>query len=108
MKSRVGARRLGCVVFSMAAQVLVALAQLARGQPPSSAQPEGLRQNTLAVHALVNVKVVLAPGRSIEKGTIVVRDGVIVTVGESDDTIPPADARVWDLAGRTFYPGLID
>src|SRR5439155_19544176 len=35
-------------------------------------------------------------------------DGVIVAVGEAGDTTPPADARVWDLAGRTVYPGLID
>jgi len=77
-------------------------------QPPSTVQPDGLRQNTPAVHALVNARLVLSPGRTIEKGTVVVRDGVIVAVGEAGDTVPPADARVWDLSGRTVYAGLID
>ena len=42
----------------------------------------------------------------IEKGTIVVRDGVIEAVGA--DVKPPADARVIDLAGKTAYAGLVD
>ncbi|HZN66177.1 MAG TPA: amidohydrolase family protein, partial [Tepidisphaeraceae bacterium] len=77
-------------------------------QPPTTVPPDGLRDNTPAVHALVNAKLVLSPGRSIERGTVVVRDGVIVAVGASADVTPPAEARVWDLAGREVYPGLID
>jgi imidazolonepropionase-like amidohydrolase len=91
---------------------LVALASLAilgghtAAAPPSTAPVEGLRQNTPAVHALTNVRIVPEPGRVIDKGTIVVRDGVIEAVGA--DVKPPADARVWDLAGKTVYAGLID
>jgi N-acetylglucosamine-6-phosphate deacetylase len=94
------------MLLAAAAVALVGAAVLA--QPPSTAQPEGLRDNTPAVHALVNARLVLAPGRTIDKGTVVIRDGTIVAVGASDDTSPPADARVWDLAGRTVYPGIID
>src|SRR5262249_55030486 len=46
------------------------------------------------------------PGRIIDKGTIVVRDGVIEAVGP--DVKPPVDARVIDLNGKSAYAGLID
>ncbi len=66
----------------------------------------GIRENTPAVHALKNLTIVVAPGKRIERGTIVVRDGVIESAGES--VAVPADARVWDCSGLTAYPGLID
>ncbi|MBA3848907.1 MAG: amidohydrolase [Opitutus sp.] len=48
----------------------------------------------------------MAPGRVIEKGTLVVRDGVVAAVGA--EVAVPADARVWDVAGATVYPGFIE
>jgi N-acetylglucosamine-6-phosphate deacetylase len=48
----------------------------------------------------------MAAERVLEKGTLVVRDGMIEAVGA--DVQPPADARIWDLRGKTIYPGLID
>jgi Tol biopolymer transport system component len=42
----------------------------------------------------------------IARGTLVVRDNEIVAVGAN--VLPPADARVIDLNGRTIMPGLID
>jgi N-acetylglucosamine-6-phosphate deacetylase len=104
------ARRLsGCAVL-LAAFIAVSLIRpVARGQaPPSTTPPEGLRENTPAVHALVNAKLVVAPGRTIDNGTVIVRDGVIVAVGAGTDVAAPADARVWDLNGKMIYPGLID
>jgi N-acetylglucosamine-6-phosphate deacetylase len=74
--------------------------------PPRTAPVEGLRENTPAVWALTNLRVVTEPGKTIDKGTIVLRDGVIEAVGP--DVKPPADARVIDLAGKTAYAGLID
>ncbi len=59
-----------------------------------------------AVHALTQVRIVVAPGQVIDSGTVVVRDGVIVAAGA--DVEPPADARVWDHEGHTVYAGLID
>ena len=85
-----------------------AFAFLARAQVDSTVPPDGLRENTPNVHALVNAKLVLSPGRVIEKGSLVLRDGAIVAIGSSDGIKPPADARVWDLSGKTIYPGLID
>ena len=74
--------------------------------PPTTVPIEGLRQNTPAVHALTNLRIIPEPGKVIDKGTIVIRDGVIEAVGA--ELKPPADARIWDLTGKTAYPGLID
>ncbi|MBI3567502.1 MAG: amidohydrolase family protein [Gemmatimonadetes bacterium] len=56
--------------------------------------------------ALTNARVETVTRGVIEKGTIVIRDGLIAAVGA--DVPIPADARVLDLAGRTVAPGLID
>ncbi len=66
----------------------------------------GIRQNTPAVHAFTNARIVVSPGVVIDKGTLVMRDGVITAVGKN--AAIPADARVWDMTGMTLYPGLID
>ncbi|MGD2070289.1 MAG: amidohydrolase family protein [Gemmatimonadota bacterium] len=67
---------------------------------------EGIRDNTTGYHALVGARVVTAPGRALDDATIVIRDGIIQSVGRNQDA--PAGARVWDLAGHTVYPGFID
>lgn len=92
---------------------LIALAAMAgwvahygAAAPPSTPPVIGLAQNTPAIYALTNVRIVPEPGKVIEKGTIVIRDGVIEAAGAEVKT--PADARVVDLAGRTAYAGLID
>ncbi len=72
----------------------------------SSAPKQGLRENNPRVHALTNARIVTAPGKVIEKGTVLIRDGLIVDVGASVKV--PSEARVWDLTGKTIYPGFID
>lgn len=67
---------------------------------------QGIRENDPRLHALTNARIVAAPGKTIEKGTVLIRDGLIVEVGP--DVKVPAEARVWDLAGKTIYPGFID
>lgn len=56
--------------------------------------------------AIRGAKIVTGTGATIDKGTIVMRDGVIEDVGASV-TAPP-DAVVIDGTGLTVYPGLID
>lgn len=56
--------------------------------------------------ALTNARIETVGRGTIEKGTIVIRDGLIAAVG-ADVRVPP-DARVVDLTGRTVYPGIID
>jgi imidazolonepropionase-like amidohydrolase len=72
----------------------------------STIPKQGIRENDPRVHALTNARIVAAPGKTIEKGTVLIRDGLIVEVGP--DVKVPAEARVWDLAGNTIYPGFID
>ncbi|MCA9266883.1 MAG: amidohydrolase family protein, partial [Planctomycetales bacterium] len=74
--------------------------------PTDVRPPEGLRDNTPQVHALVGGTIVVAPGKVVESGSLVIRDGAIVAVGAG--AAPPADARVWDVSGKTIYAGLID
>ncbi|MBS0663336.1 MAG: amidohydrolase family protein [Verrucomicrobia bacterium] len=66
----------------------------------------GLRDASPRVHALVGGRIVMAPGKVIERGTLVLRDGVVAAVGP--DVAVPADARVWDVTGCTLYPGFIE
>jgi imidazolonepropionase-like amidohydrolase len=61
---------------------------------------------TPRVHAIVGARIVTAPGQVIERGTIVMRDGVIVAVGAN--VAVPADARIWKGDSLTVYAGLID
>ena len=71
-----------------------------------TAPVEGMRNNTPQVHALTNARIVTAPGQTISRGTIIIRDGVIEAVG--DNVRIPADAHVWDYTGLTVYAGLIE
>ena len=57
-------------------------------------------------YAIRNARIVPVAGPVIEKGTVVMRDGVIVAVG-ANVTIP-AGAIVIDGTGMHVYPGLID
>ncbi len=59
-----------------------------------------------AVWAITNVRVVPVSSAAIEKGTIVIRNGIIESVGST--VAIPGDARVLDGSGLTVYPGLID
>lgn len=58
------------------------------------------------IYAITNARVVPVSGTTIERGTVVVRNGLIAAVGTN--VTPPADARVIDGTGLTVYPGLID
>lgn len=57
-------------------------------------------------YAIQNARLVTVSGRVIERGTIVVENGVITGVGAG--VTVPSEARVVDGAGLTVYPGLID
>lgn len=71
-----------------------------------TAPVEGLREAGARVHALVGARLVTAPGQVVENGTLVLRDGLVAAVGAG---LPaPADARVWDVRGRTIYAGFIE
>lgn len=57
-------------------------------------------------YAITNARIVTVSGATIDKGTIVIRGGLIDSVGAT--VTPPADATVIDVGGATVYPGFID
>jgi len=83
--------------------LLCAVLATALAAPCAYAQNE---RPTREVWALTNARIVVAPGRVIERGTVVVRDGRIEAVGPR--VTAPVDAFPMDLDGLTMYAGLID
>ena len=91
--------RLFRLVLPLTATFVVALAwplTAVRGQMP--VRPP--------VYAITNAKIVPVSGAVIDKGTLVMRDGVIENVGAS--VAAPPEAMIVDGTNLTVYPGLID
>lgn len=89
-----------CATVTLTFAVLAAAA--ACGGQPEPVEP------TPGLTAFIGARLIIGDGVTVENGTIVVRDGVIETVGPSDLVVPPEDAVTVDLAGRTVTPGLIN
>ncbi len=53
-----------------------------------------------------NATIHVSPSETIKKGTLVIQDGKVVSVGKSSNA--PANAIVVDLAGKSIYPSFID
>src|SRR5689334_5096930 len=64
------------------------------------------QRNTIDTYAITNARIVTVSGPIIERGTVVIRNGLIAAAG--DNVTAPPDARVIDGSGLTVYPGLID
>ncbi len=85
--------------LTQAARALIpAAALLVFITPPIAAQSD--------TWALTNVRIQTVTRGVIEKGTILIRRGLIEAVGPA--VTIPADARVLDLSGKTVTPGLVD
>src|SRR5688572_30299065 len=87
-------------------RVPVAAAML-MGLATSAAAQLGVSDRAVpGTYAITNARIIPVSGPTIDRGTIVIRNGLIVSVGAS---VPvPADASVIDGSGHTVYPGLID
>lgn len=59
------------------------------------------------IHAITGVRIVTAPGKAIENGTIVLRDGLVEAVGPRV-TAPPDATVLAGEPGWTVYPAFID
>lgn len=57
-------------------------------------------------YAITNVNIMQAPGRKIELGTVVVKDGMITAVGKT--VAIPADAKIIKADSMYLYAGFID
>ena len=72
----------------------------------NSAARAQLQSSGIDTYAITGARIVTVSGATIERGTVVVRDGLIIAVGAGISA--PADARIIDGTGLTVYPGLID
>jgi imidazolonepropionase-like amidohydrolase len=64
------------------------------------------QRSATEIYAITNTRIVTSNGPTIERGTVVIRNGLIQSVGAN--VAAPADARIIDGTGLTVYPGLID
>ena len=63
-------------------------------------------QSRTDVFAITNAQVVTVSGPNIARTTVIIRDGLIESIGENAKV--PADAQVIDGTGLTIYPGFFD
>jgi imidazolonepropionase-like amidohydrolase len=64
------------------------------------------QRSAVDTYAITNARIVTVSGPIIERGTVVIRNGLIAAAGANVNA--PPDARVIDGNGLTVYPGLID
>src|ERR1041384_92814 len=82
-------------------RLIVASALLSLFAGVSNAQ-----RSAIDTYAITNARIVTVSGPVIERGTVVIRNGLIAAAGAN--VTAPSDARVIDGTGLTVYPGLID
>lgn len=61
-----------------------------------------------AARAITGARIIAAPGKIYDPGTIVVRRGLIESVGADKDVKVPYDAETIDGKGLVVYPGFLD
>jgi imidazolonepropionase-like amidohydrolase len=64
------------------------------------------QNSAIDTYAITNARIVTVSGPIVERGTVVIRNGLIAAAGANINA--PPDARVIDGTGLTVYPGLID
>ncbi len=67
---------------------------------------DGVKTTNTNYTAFTNAKIIVSPTQTINKGTLVIKDGKIVQVGATI-TIPK-NSIVVDLNGKSIYPSFID
>jgi imidazolonepropionase-like amidohydrolase len=64
------------------------------------------QRSAIDTYAITNARIVTVSGPVLERGTVVIRNGLIAAAGANISA--PPDARIIDGTGLTVYPGLID
>ncbi|MGB6482427.1 MAG: amidohydrolase family protein [Candidatus Acidiferrales bacterium] len=107
-RSRIRLLVVSLVIVGMCAIAALSLPRVTFAQAQSGlSESAGLSQaGEPRIFAIKGVRIVPVSGPVIEKGTVVMANGIITAVG-TDVTIPP-EAAVIDGTGLTVYPGLID
>ncbi len=87
-------------------RILAAILALVSLIVPNLGRPARAQRSAISTYAITNARIVTGAGPVIDRGTVVLRDGLIAAAGANVSA--PADARVIDGDGLTVYPGLID
>lgn len=103
---RIRTHKLLAVVSLASALLLPAAFPRTHSSATNVAAAAPRQRSAINTYAITNARVVTVSGPTIERGTVVFRDGLIVAVG-ANAAVPP-DARTIDGAGLTIYPGLVD
>lgn len=67
---------------------------------------DGVVSNNTNYTAITNAKIYVTPSQVIEKGTLLIKDGKVVSVGSS--VTIPENSHVVDVSGKSIYPSFID
>ena len=67
---------------------------------------QGLQKSPVTQKAFTHAHIVVAPGKVIDDGAILIRDGIIIAIGHG--IAIPRGVTVKDLKGAWVYPGFID
>ena len=94
-------------VLKLAALAIAATITVAMSSLPIRSADESLDYRPDA-YAIRGATIIVAPGRSIEGGTVVVRKGIIEAVGPAASITVPADAEVIEGKGLVVYAGFLD
>ncbi|MEL7118999.1 MAG: amidohydrolase family protein [Bacteroidota bacterium] len=76
------------------------------GQRPGASSADQPIESVTKTYALKNVNIVTQPGQMIEMGTVIVKNGLIHSVGKNVEI--PVDAMVLDADSMYVYAGFID
>lgn len=66
----------------------------------------GVKTSKNTTVAFTNATIYVTPIQIVKKGTLLIKDGKVISVGKSVKA--PMGAQVVDLAGKTIYPSFID
>ncbi len=66
----------------------------------------GMRDKTPKARAFINARIIVSPDETIENGTLLIDNGLVVGVGENISI--PDNYFLIDLNGKSIYPGFID
>ncbi|HEY0029500.1 MAG TPA: amidohydrolase, partial [Bacteroidia bacterium] len=66
----------------------------------------GTSNKNHTIYAFINAKIVVDADETIDNGTMIVQDGMIKLVGTKINI--PQGSVIYDLKGKSIYPGLID
>lgn len=69
-------------------------------------EPENGVTPSSETYALMNARVVVSADETLERATLIVKDGLIIDMGVA--VLPPKSAIKIDLKGYTLYPSFID